>query len=123
MYAFESVRKEEQKKFSKSHRRYFKNSRKLLLKKFDDLNDEQKQQVNIMLYTSPNLCTAHFYKEDFLKILDCQDRQSAKKAMSDWINSAYGCGHSTLCKMCENNAKLADRNTRFVHYTAYKRFY
>ena len=91
-YAFESVRKEEQKKFSKSHCRYFKNSRKLLLKRFDDLNDEQKQQVNIMLYTSPNLCTAHFYKEDFLKILDCQDRQSAKKAMSDWINSAYDCG-------------------------------
>ena len=45
-----------------------------------------------MLYTSPNLCTAHFYKEDFLKILDCQDRQSARKAMSDWINSAYDCG-------------------------------
>lgn len=92
MYAFESVRKEEQKKFSESHRRYFKNSRKLLLKRFDDLNDEQKQQVNIMLYTSPNLCTAHFYKKDFLKILDCQDRQSARKAMSDWINSAYDCG-------------------------------
>ncbi len=80
------------KKFSESHRRYFKNSRKLLLKRFDDLNDEQKQQVNIMLYTSPNLCTAHFYKEDFLKILYCQDRQSARKAMSDWINSAYDCG-------------------------------
>lgn len=32
------------------------------------------------------------YKEDFLKILDCQDRQSARKAMSDWINSAYDCG-------------------------------
>ncbi len=45
-----------------------------------------------MLYTSPNLCTAHFYKEDFLKILDCQDRRSARKAMSDWINSAYDCG-------------------------------
>lgn len=45
-----------------------------------------------MLYTSPNLCTAHFYKEDFLKILDCHDRQSARKAMSDWINSAYDCG-------------------------------
>jgi len=38
------------------------------------------------------LCTAHFYKEDFLKILDCKDRESTKKAMSDWINSAYDCG-------------------------------
>lgn len=38
------------------------------------------------------MCTAHFYKEDFLKILDCKDRESTKKAMSDWINSAYDCG-------------------------------
>ena len=51
-----------------------------------------------MLYASPNLCTAHFYKEDFLKILDCKDRESAKKAMSDWINSAYDCGISQLVK-------------------------
>ena len=35
-WAFEGVRKEEQKKFSKSYYRYFKNSRKLLLKRFDD---------------------------------------------------------------------------------------
>ena len=51
-WAFESVRKEEQKKFSKTHRRYFKKSRFLLLKRFDKLTDEQKQQVNIMLYAS-----------------------------------------------------------------------
>ena len=77
-WAFESVRKEEQKKFSKTHRRYFKKSRFLLLKRFDKLTDEQKQQVNIMLYASPTLSTAHFYKEDFLKILDCKDRETAK---------------------------------------------
>lgn len=88
IWAFESVRKQEQKKFSKSHRRYFKKSRKLLLKRFDSLNDEQKQRVNVMLYTSPILSTAYFYKESFLKILDCKDRASAKKAMSEWINSA-----------------------------------
>jgi len=35
-WAFEGVRKEEQKKFSKSYYRYFKNSRKLLLKRFDE---------------------------------------------------------------------------------------
>ena len=90
-WAFESVRKEEQKKFSKTHRRYFKKSRFLLLKRFEKLTDEQKQQVNIMLYASPTLSTAHFYKEDFLKILDCKDRETAKKAMSDWINWAYNC--------------------------------
>ena len=92
MWAFENVRKEEQKKFNKTHRRYFKKSRKLLLKRFEELTDEQKQQVNIMLYASPTLSTAHFYKEDFLKILDCDNREAARKAMSEWINSAFDCG-------------------------------
>ena len=92
IWAFEAVRKQEQKKFSKSHRRYFKKSRQLLIKRFEFLSDEQKQQVNIMLYASPTLSTAHFYKEYFLKILDCNDRDSAKTAMSEWINSALDCG-------------------------------
>ena len=92
IWAFEAVRKQEQKKFSKSHRRYFKKSRQLLIKRFDYLSDEQKQQVNIMLYASPTLSSAHFYKEEFLKILDCKDRDSAKNAMSDWIDNALDCG-------------------------------
>lgn len=92
IWAFEAVRKQEQKKFSKSHRKYFKNSRNLLNKRFNYLSDEQKQQVNIMLYASPILSTAHFYKEDFFRILDCKDRVSAKDTMSDWINSALDCG-------------------------------
>lgn len=54
-----------------------------------------------MLYTSPTLSAAHFYKEDFLKILDCKDRNSAKKALSDWINSALDCGIPQLVK-CAN---------------------
>lgn len=92
IWAFEAVRKQEQKKFSKSHRKYFKKSRQLLIKRFDYLSDEQKQQVNIMLYASPTLSTAHFYKEYFLKILDCKDRESAKKEMSEWIECAIACG-------------------------------
>lgn len=101
IWAFESVRKQEQKKFIKSHRRYFKKSRQLLIRRFDYLSDEHKQQVNIMLYASPTLSSAHFYKEFFLKILDCKDRDSAKAAMSKWINSALDCGISQFQK-CAN---------------------
>ena len=82
MWAFENVRKTEQKKFDKSYRKYFKHSKQLLLKRFDSLNDEQKQQVNVMLYASVNISRAHFYKEEFLKILLCKDRNSAKKLCS-----------------------------------------
>ena len=98
IWAFERVRKEEQKKFPKSERKYFKHSRKLLLKRFDKLNDEQKQQVNIMLYKSANLNIAHWFKEDFLKILDCNDREEAKKRMSEWIDSALDSGIAHLEK-------------------------
>ena len=101
IWAFEAVRKQEQKKFSKSYRRYFKRSRQLLIKRFKYLSDEQKQQVNIMLYASPTLSSAYFFKEDFLEILDCKNRSSAKAAMSDWINSALDSGIPQLQK-CSN---------------------
>lgn len=91
-WAFDGVRKDVQKKLGKEYRICFKHSRKLLFKRFDTLTDDQKLQVNAMLYVSSSLCTAHFYKEDFLKILDCKDRDSAKVALSDWIHSAYDCG-------------------------------
>lgn len=88
IWAFEAVRKEEQKKFNKSHRIYFKRSKTLLTKRFDFLTDEQKQQVNIMLYTSANLSSAHFLKELFLKVLDAPDKALAKRLMSEWIINA-----------------------------------
>ena len=91
-WAFDGVRKDVQKKLGKDYRIYFKHSRKLLFKRFSELDDEQKQRVNLMLALSPNLYTAHFYKEDFLKILDCRDRDSAKTALSEWIYCAFDCG-------------------------------
>jgi transposase len=101
MWAFENVRKQEQKKFSKTHRIYFKHSRKLLLKRFDELNDEQKQQVNVMLYASPTLSTAYFYKEDFLKILNNKDKEVAQKDLKLWIESALDTEIPQLVK-CAN---------------------
>lgn len=69
IWAFEAVRKQEQKKFSKSHRRYFKQSRQLLLKRFDLLSDEQKQQVNVMLLLLQLFLLLIFTKRISLKSL------------------------------------------------------
>lgn len=88
IWAFEAVRKQEQQKFSKTHRIYFKRSKTLLTKRFSYLSEEEKQQVNVMLYTSVNISRAHFFKEKFLDILDCDDRVSAKAAMRIWIEEA-----------------------------------
>ncbi len=92
IWAFEAVRKQEQKKFSKSHRQYFKRTKTLLNKRYKYLSDEQKQQVNVMLYTSVTLSRAYWHKEKFLEILDCKDAHLAKQLLSEWIRNAENCG-------------------------------
>ena len=88
IWAFESVRKEEQKKLSPSLRKYFKRSKSLLTKRFDSLKDYEKQQVNVMLYYSVNISRAYFLKEEFLKLLYYKDLDSIEQAMNSWIKSA-----------------------------------
>ena len=86
IWAFEKVRKSEQKKFSASHRRYFKRSKSLLNKHFDSLDEQQKNQVNVMLYASTTLSRAYSYKEDILNIFSCNSREQAQKYLIKWIN-------------------------------------
>jgi transposase len=87
-WAFEAVRKEEQKKFSKTRRIYFKRSRILLNKRYQFLTPEQKQQVDLMLYASNRLLTAYSLKEQFFKVLESSDSVSARTALSHWIMAA-----------------------------------
>lgn len=101
VWAFEAVRKEEQKRFSKSHRRYFKRSKSLLIKCFDFLSDEQKQQVNVMLYSSPNLSSAYYFKEAFFKVTKIKDAVLLRQELSSWVLNAQ---NSTLprFRQCAN---------------------
>jgi transposase len=88
IWAFEAVRKEVQKQFSKKHRIYFKRSRNLLLKHQDKLKDDELQQVMIMLNISPTLSTAYFLKELLYSILDEPDPNKQKQLFSEWIEEA-----------------------------------
>ena len=92
IWAFENVRKKEQKKLGPELRKYFKRSKSLLIKRFDSLEEDQKQEVNVMLYYSVNISRAYWYKEQFLKIITCKDAESAKIAMKKWIENAENCG-------------------------------
>lgn len=85
IWAFEAIRKEEQKNFSKTRRIYFKHSRTLLNKRYKFLTPEQKHQVNLMLYASSRLLTAYSLKEQFFNIFDSEDSCSAKKQLLHWI--------------------------------------
>lgn len=88
IWAFEAVRKEVQKQFSKKHRVYFKKSRHLLLKHQNKLKEEELQQVMIMLDISPTLSTAYFLKELLYSILDEKDPDKQKQLFSDWVEEA-----------------------------------
>ncbi|MEG2659476.1 MAG: transposase, partial [Oscillospiraceae bacterium] len=85
IWAFEAVRKQEQSHLSAGHRKYFKRSKSLLTKRFEFLDQEEKQQVNVMLYSSATLSSAHFLKEKFLSIRDEKDSANAKQLLSKWI--------------------------------------
>lgn len=92
IWAFEAVRKEEQQRFSKTHRIYFKHSKNLLLKRERLLTDEEKQQVNIMLYASSNLSTAYFLKEELYRVLDEEAPERQCKLLDEWISDSEDCG-------------------------------
>lgn len=87
-WAFESVRKEEQNKFSKKYRRTFKRSKSILRKKWINLKDDEKDKLVQMLNISKPLAKAYYLREDFRNIFECQDRASASKALGDWIFKA-----------------------------------
>jgi len=92
VWAFEAVRKEIQKRFSKSHRIYFKNSRKLLIKREKSLTEDELRQVNIMLYASADLSTAYFLKEQLYDVLTEADGAAREAAFKRWIENAMDSG-------------------------------
>lgn len=88
IWAFEAVRKDVQKKFSKSYRIYFKHSRRLLLKREKKLTQDELNQVSVMLSTSADLSTSYFLKELLYKFLDEKDPDTKKQKLSEWIDAA-----------------------------------
>ena len=88
IWAFERIRKDEQKKLGDYLRKYFKHSKSLLIKRNESLTDEQKFKVGIMLSYSDNINQAYWCKERFLRIFDNSNPETARKALSEWIYEA-----------------------------------
>lgn len=79
--AFEKVRKRVQKEISAQKRRYFKRSRKLLIKRAADLSVEDAQAVNVMLAQSEDLSEAWSLKEEFYSFLDSKNSIEARNRL------------------------------------------
>lgn len=92
LWAFEAVRKEVQKDFCDNRRKYFKRSRTLLIKHYQNLNDDQKRRLNVMLYTSEKLSNAYYLKENFYEVMASTDYDTAKDRLTSWIIHAENSG-------------------------------
>ena len=81
------LKKKNRRNFSKPIEDILKTLKSYCRKKFNKSENEQQEQVLVMLETSVNLSRSHWYKEKFLEILDCDDRETAKEKMQECANS------------------------------------
>ena len=86
-WAMERVRKNEQNKFPKRYRKYFKKSRHLLMKPMEKLTDDEMCQLALMFEIAPRLADAYRIKNDFLSVIRSKSAVEGKKALADWLLS------------------------------------
>jgi transposase len=89
-WAFENVRKQEQKKFADARRKYFKRSRKVLLKRPDQLTEIEQDQVTAMLAISERLRYAYALRNEFFKVMASKDSKEARKRLGVWNMMVQG---------------------------------
>lgn len=88
-WALENVRKRIQKSMPPYKRKYFKHSRRLLLKRNKDLKGESLQALELMLRQSQDLAMAYYLKEQFYDMMQSNSRKEAAKKMQNFMMMAY----------------------------------
>lgn len=86
-WAMERVRKNEQNKLPRRHRKYFKKSRHLLMKSMGKLTDDEMHQLALMFEIAPRLADAYRVKNEFLSVIRSKSASEGKKALSEWLLS------------------------------------
>ena len=84
-WSFENVRKRIQKSLSPEFWKYFKRSRKLLLKRECELTAEGKHRVAKMLEISKELAQAYLLKEKFYEFMDSSNSTEAKEKLKQFF--------------------------------------
>jgi transposase len=90
-WAFDKIRRDEQQLFSRERRRYFKRSKKLLWARFNNLSEDNRQAVEVMLSLSHRLRTAFLLKEKFLEFVDASSLDEAKLKLNAWYLFVASC--------------------------------
>ena len=118
-WAFENVRKAEQKKFHEQRRKYFKRSRRILLKRPENLTSSEADQVESMLRISERLRHAYVLKNEFYKVMDSSNSYEAKKQLAKWymLVSGYKLPEFEDCFRAFTNWQKEILNSFDVKYT------
>jgi len=119
LWAFENVRKAEQRKFNDERRKYFKRSRSLLMKHPSKLTDEQTDEVAVMLMTSERLRQAYHLKNKFQEFMWSKSSIEGRKKLSEWIILAElaGLAEFRACLTAVHNWDKYILNAFDYHYT------
>ena len=86
-WAMEKVRKNEQNKLSKRFRKYFKKSRNLLMKRTENLTEEEMDRLALMFEIAPRLADAYRIKNEFLNVIRSKSSDDGKQLLVDWLFS------------------------------------
>lgn len=104
-WALEAIRKEEQKKFAKSRRIYFKKSRWILLKRKANLKEDEMHQLTTMLTVSERLRKAYFLKEEFYDMINSSDHKQLVTRWKAWQDSVIDASLPSFTKLAETISK------------------
>ena len=83
----EKVRKNEQNKLSDRFRKYFKKSKNLLMKRPENLVQEDMDRLALMFEIAPRLADAYRIKNDFLTVIRSKSSAEGKQRLADWLFS------------------------------------
>jgi len=107
-WAMEAVRKEEQKKFAKSRRIYFKKSRWILLKRKTNLNEDEMIQLSNMLTVSERLRKAYLLKEEFYEMINSSDHKQLVRRWKAWQDSVLKANLPSFTKLAQTISKWSN---------------
>ena len=85
--AMDNVRRSFQSVLPSNQRKYFKRSRRLLLAHRNELSEEDRAAVDVMLRFSDRLMQAYALKEAFYDFMDAPDRATASKRLEYWLDA------------------------------------
>ena len=81
-WAIDRIRKRLQQTMTPTLRKYYKRSKTLIHKRYDSLNQEEKEACDVMLLYNDDLRKSHYLKEWFYKI--CQEKKYSVQREQFW---------------------------------------